>query len=146
MCEIDRIMLRNTETSSEENRENGDPTDKPIRRGSRGADLASFPTHLHILDRLTDLHAKSQRVAVITKTGNQTPTIAPPTLDSSPPPALVAKMDMLEAKIKLLENQLKDQEILATNLKNQAKVVDEQHNHCKLDLIKEKEDNNHLYE
>ena len=147
MCEIDRIILRNTEHVTEEVKENGEPADKPVRRGSRGADLVSFPTHLHILDRLVDLHAKSQRVAVITKTGSQTPTIAPPAVDSSvPPPAIIAKMDMLEAKIKLLEGQLKSSEATIAGLRNDAKAADELHNSCKLDLIKEKDDNNHLYE
>jgi hypothetical protein len=56
----------------------------PQRRKSRGSDLASLPTHLHITDRLLDLHAQAQRVTVITNTA-PSPRIAPsPSTESNP--------------------------------------------------------------
>lgn len=61
ISELDRWILK--KTSSEE-----DKTVVKARRGSRGMDLSCLPTHLHITDRLMDLHSKSQRVTVI-KTG-----------------------------------------------------------------------------
>jgi hypothetical protein len=56
--ELDRIVLKKTAPAK----------DVSARRGSRGMDLTCLPTHLHITDRLMDLHTKSQRVTVI-KTG-----------------------------------------------------------------------------
>jgi hypothetical protein len=56
----------------------------PQRRKSRGSDLASLPTHLHITDRLLDLYAQAQRVTVITNTA-PSPRVAPtPSTEGSP--------------------------------------------------------------
>jgi hypothetical protein len=40
----------------------------PMRRKSIGIDLYALPTHLHVTDRLVDLHAQSKIVTVIKTT------------------------------------------------------------------------------
>lgn len=75
ISELDRWILK--KTSSEE-----DKTPVKPRRGSRGMDLSSLPTHLHITDRLMDLHTKSQRVTVI-KTGSSSAPESDSTASSS---------------------------------------------------------------
>ena len=57
IVEVDRFVLRKTEPETTEGTAG--------RRKSRGMDLFTLPTHLHIIDRLVDLHAQSKRVTVI---------------------------------------------------------------------------------
>jgi chromosome segregation ATPase len=66
--ELDRIVLKKTAPAK----------DVSARRGSRGMDLTCLPTHLHITDRLMDLHTKSQRVTVIKTGGAGAPESAAP--------------------------------------------------------------------
>ena len=58
IVEFDRLVLKKTAPE----------TIVPQRRGSRGSDLSTLPTHLHITDRLLDLFTQSQRVTVIRTT------------------------------------------------------------------------------
>ena len=46
VSELDRIVLQNTEIQKEKS------DIKPVRRNSRGMDLFTVPTHLHLVDRL----------------------------------------------------------------------------------------------
>lgn len=59
--ELDRLILKKTAP---------DPTDglKP-RRLSRNSDLVHLPTHLHLIDRILDLHTQSKRVTIIKTSG-----------------------------------------------------------------------------
>jgi len=59
VAELDRLLLRNTAPEGHS---------ANARRGSRGMDLFSLPTHLHITDRLLDLHTQSKRVITVTTT------------------------------------------------------------------------------
>ncbi len=75
ITELDRIVLQNTtviKDNSSNTDSNGNPninnSNKPVRRASRGMDLAILPTHLHVLDRIMDLHKTSQRVTVLKQT------------------------------------------------------------------------------
>lgn len=56
--EYDRVILK--KTAPEESQ-------TTPRRKSRGIDLSTIPTYLHITDRLLDLHSQSQRVTVLTQ-------------------------------------------------------------------------------
>ena len=58
IVEVDRHVLRKTQPETTEGTTAG-------RRKSRGMDLFTLPTHLHIIDRLVDLHTQSKRVTVI---------------------------------------------------------------------------------
>ena len=58
IVEFDRLVLKKTAPE----------TTAPQRRGSRGSDLSTLPTHLHLTDRLLDLFTQSQRVTVIRTT------------------------------------------------------------------------------
>ena len=58
IVEFDRLVLKKTAPE----------TAAPQRRGSRGSDLSTLPTHLHLTDRLLDLFTQSQRVTVIRTT------------------------------------------------------------------------------
>eukprot|EP01036_Dinobryon_divergens_P029958 gene29958-39134_t len=58
IVEFDRLVLKKTAPE----------TTVPQRRGSRGSDLSTLPTHLHLTDRLLDLFTQSQRVTVIRTT------------------------------------------------------------------------------
>ena len=58
IVEVDRHVLRKTQPETTEGATAG-------RRKSRGMDLYTLPTHLHIIDRLVDLHTQSKRVTVI---------------------------------------------------------------------------------
>lgn len=60
VVELDRVVL--TMTAPED--ENG-ATKKPVRRASRGMDLYTIPTHMHVVDRLMDLHTRARRTTVI---------------------------------------------------------------------------------
>ena len=61
IMEMDRVVLQKTAPEAETGRANA-------RRGSRGMDLSSLPTHLHVTDRLMDLYSQSKRVVTVTKT------------------------------------------------------------------------------
>jgi hypothetical protein len=61
ITELDRAILKKTIPE-------GVTNDTSIRRQSRGTDLFTIPTHLHITDRLLDLHTQSKRVTVIRQT------------------------------------------------------------------------------
>ena len=67
LVELDRLVLKKTEMTFKAR----------SRRGSRGADLVTIPTHLLLVDRLMDLYALSQRT-----TGTQDMTASP----EVPPP------------------------------------------------------------
>jgi len=56
VVELDRLILGITAPED---------TKKPARRASRGMDLFTIPTHMHVVDRLMDLHTKSKRITVI---------------------------------------------------------------------------------
>ena len=56
MSEVDRCILRSTEPSNDDSEVSGEPAQKSVRRSSRGLDLSIFPTHLHVIDRLVDIH------------------------------------------------------------------------------------------
>ena len=62
VMELDRALLKKTAPDTE-----GGSTTQRARRGSRGMDLFTLPTHLHITDRLLDLHTQSKRVVTVTK-------------------------------------------------------------------------------
>jgi uncharacterized coiled-coil protein SlyX len=61
IVDLDRLLLQKTAPES-------DPSRTNARRGSRGMDLFSLPTHLHVTDRLMDLYSQSKRVVTVTKT------------------------------------------------------------------------------
>ena len=63
VAEMDRLLLKKTAPEGDSARINA-------RRGSRGMDLFSMPTHLHVTDRLLDLHAQSKRVVTVTKSAS----------------------------------------------------------------------------
>lgn len=123
MTEIDRYILRGTEATDDTNESTGDPTHKPAkRRASRGLDMSTFPTHLHIIDRLMDIHKKAQRVAIITKNGvgvtqpaaaapTPVPTVVPVTATLSP--ETKTQISALEAQVTKLTSQLKESEDLS---------------------------------
>lgn len=134
MTEIDRYILRNTEPVDDSGVENVDPAHKPIkRRASRGLDMATFPTHLHLIDRLMDIHKQAQRVAVVIKNGathkQQTPAPvlvpepAPVVTPIAPaiPPETKTQIVELEAQVQKLTSQLKEsQELSAKESKAHA--------------------------
>lgn len=99
ISELDRIVLKKTAPEK----------DVSARRGSRGMDLISLPTHLHITDRLLDLHTKSQRVTVI-KTGGGGGG-APESNGAAPNSPRSAKVNGNDAKtIEKLQQKLEDSE------------------------------------
>ena len=59
VAELDRLLLKSTAPAGQS---------ANARRGSRGMDLFSLPTHLHVTDRLLDLHTQSKRVITVTTT------------------------------------------------------------------------------
>ena len=66
IVEVDRHILRKTEPET-------DPSLVTSgRRKSRGMDLYTLPTHLHLIDRLMDLHTQQKRVTVIKNIEPQT--------------------------------------------------------------------------
>ena len=76
ITELDRIVLQNTnvtkDNGSNDNNNTNNNNIKPVRRASRGMDLAILPTHLHVLDRIMDLYKTSQRVTVLKQTSTTT--------------------------------------------------------------------------
>lgn len=100
ISELDRIVLKKTAPEK----------DVSARRGSRGMDLTSLPTHLHITDRLLDLHTKSQRVTVI-KTGGGGSGTGAPESTCAPGSPRGAKINGSDAKtIEKLQQKLEDSE------------------------------------
>ena len=61
ILEYDRLILKRTAP---------EVSTAPQRRKSRGADLTTLPTHLHVTDRLLDLYTQAQRVTIVT-TGSE---------------------------------------------------------------------------
>jgi len=68
VAELDRLLLRKTAPDGQH---------ANARRGSRGMDLHSLPTHLHVTDRLLDLHTQSKRVITVTTTKATAPGSSP---------------------------------------------------------------------
>lgn len=154
ITEIDRCILRNTENTVTEDQENTDPVVK--RRASRGLDLATFPTHLHILDRLVDVHTRAQRVAVVVKNGaakksaepNPELTVAP--LTPTIPPETKAQLSKLETQVAKLTSQLQESQDLAERERRSlnGELVSMKDKWSKIDNEKAKlsENNDHLME
>ena len=75
VVELDRAVLSLTEPQ----KDSSCSDKKPARRASRGMDLFTIPTHMHVIDRLVDLHTQSRRVTVIHKSdsGDKAPGPSP---------------------------------------------------------------------
>ena len=98
IAELDRIVLK--KTAPEKKNIN-------VRRGSRGMDLTSLPTHLHITDRLLDLHAQSMRVVTITRNGTTPESeLEPRKPPGSPRGAIGGAMGLNNAELKKLQTEL----------------------------------------
>lgn len=117
MVELDRFILRSTEPQADE----GDSAPRPARRASRGLDLTTFPTHLHIIDRLSDIHTKAQRVAVIVKNGG----VSKPSESSIIPAETKLQIKNLEAQVTKVSNQFKESEKLLVVRTNENKMLKE---------------------
>ena len=117
VMELDRVLLKKTAPET-------DGTTR-ARRGSRGMDLFTLPTHLHITDRLLDLHQRSTRVVTVMKGAaapessapegpppvERRPTLTPPAgnaTTSSPRPSAIEKK--LKEEITALKTKLGDSE------------------------------------
>jgi len=107
LTELDRFVLKKTAPEA-------DPDKVVARRSSRGFDLVSLPTHLHLMDRLMDLHSQSKRVTVIRTTapggGDSSTTPAPPAALSPRGAKLAAegKAEKLAAEVARLSKQLEE--------------------------------------
>lgn len=108
LTELDRIVLKKTAPETA-------PGNIAARRTSRGFDLFSLPTHLHIMDRLLDLHTQSKRVVTIRTTSDAAP--GPPVADNGsnnqPSPhakAIADKADSMNTEIGRLNKQLAESE------------------------------------
>ena len=71
LTELDRVVLKKTAPEMA-------PGNVAARRSSRGFDLVSLPTHLHLVDRLLDLHAQARRVTVIRTAADSNAAPGPP--------------------------------------------------------------------
>jgi chromosome segregation ATPase len=115
IIELDRLVLKKTM-----------PVDvTAVRRKSNGTDLYLLPTHLHLADRLMDLHAQSKRVTVITQTiPNNNGENAVSSNTPNPPlsPRSNKKLtDTLQNSINDLKKQL--QEADDKNKRNQEEII-----------------------
>jgi len=94
VAELDRLILKKTAPEKEVS----------ARRGSRGMDLTVLPTHLHITDRLLDLHTKSQRVTIIKTGGGGGGNGAAPESTAPSSPRSIGDKKMIEKLQKKLED------------------------------------------
>lgn len=94
IIEVDRVVLRNTEATDDNSNR---------RRSNKTPDLFSMPTHLHVVDRLLDVHTRNQRVAVIRESS---PAPIPPHSEHNP--ADLTKIEELEASVAELNDALKE--------------------------------------
>ena len=148
IIELDRLVLKKTS-----------PTDvTAVRRKSNGNDLHTLPTHLHLADRLMDLHTQSKRVTVITQTGisnnnNNNNNNSEPATTNAPNPPLSPRSnknvtDKLQNTINDLKKQLQDAD--ERNKRNQEEIISsrkdimalkQELDNTKLELEQEKSNN-----
>jgi len=108
IIELDRLVLKKTT-----------PADTTaVRRKSNGSDLYLLPTHLHLADRLMDLHTQSKRVTVITQT---VPNNNNNNGDSTPNPPVSPRSNKLQTTINDLKKQL--QEADEKSKRNQEEII-----------------------
>jgi len=143
IIELDRLVLKKTSPS--------DVT--AVRRKSNGNDLHTLPTHLHLADRLMDLHTQSKRVTVITQTGISNNNNNEPATTNAPNPPLSPRSnknvtDKLQNTINDLKKQLQDAD--ERNKRNQEEIISsrkdimalkQELDNTKLELEQEKSNN-----
>lgn len=116
IIELDRLVLKKTS-----------PTDiTAVRRKSNGNDLHTLPTHLHLADRLMDLHTQSKRVTVITQTAVSNNNNGEPATSNTPNTPLSPRSnknatDKLHNTINDLKKQLQDAD--ERNKRNQEEII-----------------------
>ena len=111
---LDRVVLKKTAPEAVPG------TNVAARRSSRGFDLHCIPTHLHLVDRLLDLHAQSKRVTVIRTSADNNATPGPPsvaadsTSGAQPSPRgaklYADKIEKLNGEVARLSKQLEESE------------------------------------
>ena len=111
---LDRVVLKKTAPEAVPG------TNVAARRSSRGFDLHCIPTHLHLVDRLLDLHAQSKRVTVIRTSADNNTTPGPPsvaadsTSGAQPSPRgaklYADKIEKLNGEVARLSKQLEESE------------------------------------
>jgi len=122
MAEFDRFVLRTTAPESV----------GPQRRGSRGSDLSTLPTHLHLTDRLLDLYAQSQRVTVIRTT---TTAVAGNDINPTTVAAADMKPTILPTAVEGNKSSIADKKLIETlkenitTLSKQLELGEEKKNH-----------------
>lgn len=134
MVELDRQILRNTEPVVEANDEKNRVQ---ARRASRGLDLATFPTHLHIIDRLSDIHTKAQRVAVVIKNGGNAASDSP-VVNTILPEEVKTQISNLENQIKKLTTQVKESEKMVETHRKESNQLKDTIKRLESDNTKEK--------
>ena len=112
IIELDRLVLKKTT-----------PADTTaVRRKSNGSDLYLLPTHLHLADRLMDLHTQSKRVTVITQTvPNNNNNNGDSTSSNAPNPPVSPRSNKLQTTINDLKKQL--QEADEKSKRNQEEII-----------------------
>jgi len=113
IVEVDRHVLRITEPQAVE--QSGSVTK---RRMSRGMDLFTLPTHLHLIDRLMDLHVQQKRVTVIK---NIELTDAP-AIQNHTVPIMNTGNQESEREVSVLRKQLSESENKRRELEQQLSV------------------------
>jgi hypothetical protein len=98
VVELDRLVLKKTEIKARS------------RRGSRGADLLTIPTHLLVLDRLMDVYAISQRPIIVQSQSSVAP------IDTSPRDD--EELTLRTAEVTRLSKALADSDSAKTKLQD----------------------------
>jgi len=111
---LDRVVLKKTAPEAVPG------TNVAARRSSRGFDLHCIPTHLHLVDRLLDLHAQSKRVTVIRTSTDNNATPGPPAVAADSTTAALPsprgaklyadKIEKLNGDVARLSKQLEESE------------------------------------
>lgn len=101
VIELDRLVLKRTD----------DAIKARSRRGSRGSDLFTIPTHLLLVDRLMDLYTISQRPTII-QSQNSAPVMTPSY------PDLSEELAARKAEVTRLSKNLADSESAKTKLQD----------------------------
>ena len=131
ICELDRLILKKTAPVIEQGSQ--------LRRKSLGSDLFTLPTHLHLIDRLLDLHTQSKRVTVIKTTvgGNSSNEVAkiplPAGADKKQIEQLQANILQLNQKLEKSDASRKQLDKENTELKGELEILKSNAQHEKVD-------------